>query len=63
METGVAMTIVKGAAGAVVVLVVLVAVLVLTHWGPMAGADDTDQCAKPVSERTGGWFCYEPDPR
>jgi hypothetical protein len=57
------MTIVKGAAGAVVVLVVLVAVLVLTHWGPMAGADDTDQCAKPVSERTGGWFCYEPDPR
>jgi hypothetical protein len=21
-----------------------------------------DQCAKPVAERTGGWFCYEPAP-
>jgi hypothetical protein len=22
-----------------------------------------DQCGKPLSERTGGWVCYEPDGR
>ena len=21
-----------------------------------------DQCGRPVAERDGGWFCYEPDP-
>jgi len=22
---------------------------------------ENDQCSRPVSERTDGWFCYEPD--
>ena len=27
-----------------------------------AGADESEQCDRPVHERTGAWFCYEPSP-
>jgi hypothetical protein len=55
------MTPVKIALGGVLAVVALVAVLSLANVGPLAR--DGDQCAKPLSERTGGWVCYEPDGR
>ncbi len=54
------MTLVKIALGTVVVLVALIAGLSLTRVGPPGGGDE---CAKPVSERSGAWVCYEPDGR
>ncbi len=27
-----------------------------------AGTSSQDQCAKPVSERVGGWFCFGESP-
>jgi hypothetical protein len=55
------MTPVKIAVGTVVALVALIAVLSLAQVGPLAGGGD--QCAKPLSERTGAWVCSEPDGR
>jgi hypothetical protein len=54
-----AMTPVKIALGTVVALVALIAALSLAYVGPLTGGGD--QCAKPVSERTGAWVCHEPD--
>lgn len=51
---------VKIAIGAVVALVALVAGLAMAQVGPFDGGDE---CAKPVSERSEPWFCYEPDVR
>jgi hypothetical protein len=50
------------ALGAVGVLVALLAVLSLAHAGPFARSGG-NQCNKPISERTGGWACYEPGGR
>ena len=52
---------VKIALGTVIVLVALISAVSLAHAGPLAGGGD--QCAKPLSERTGGWVCYEPGGR
>jgi hypothetical protein len=43
-----------------VVLSVLVIIVTATttFWSTRRGQDD--QCDRPVAERTGGWFCYEP---
>ena len=49
---------VKIAVGAVVALVALAAGLSVAKGGPFGGGDE---CAKPVSERTGAWGCYEAD--
>ncbi len=36
-------------------------VLALAALGFLLTRDD-DQCARPVAERSDGWFCYEPTP-
>jgi hypothetical protein len=51
---------VKITVGAVVALVALIAGLSMAEVGPFGGGGE---CAKPVSERTGAWVCYEPDSR
>jgi uncharacterized membrane protein YdfJ with MMPL/SSD domain len=40
----------------VIVLVALAGYLVTSR----SAASGDDQCAKPMAERTGGWFCYSP---
>ena len=41
-------------------VVVLAVAGATAFWLTRRGEDD--QCGKPLPERTGGWFCYAPDP-
>jgi hypothetical protein len=49
-----------GIAVAILTIAVLVIAGLVAALSPASSGSDQDQCAKPISERVGGWTCPAP---